>query len=114
MTELSGTLDGVGLPAIVRFLAGLNKTGCLRVTHDDWRGQIYFDAGQVTSASLGSRNGVPALDAMVQILVAGRFSFESDVRATIADATISLTPAAPAASRLRCPRRDRAAHRESQ
>jgi hypothetical protein len=40
MTELSGTLEGVGLPAIIRFLTGLNKTGCLRIVHDDWQGEI--------------------------------------------------------------------------
>ena len=37
MAELSGTLDGVGLPAIVRFLIGLKKTGSLRLTQLDWR-----------------------------------------------------------------------------
>jgi hypothetical protein len=90
MTELSGTLEGVGLPAIVRFLAGLNKTGCLHLAHDDWRGEIFFDAGQVTSASLGSRHGLPALDAMAQVLTGGSFSFESDARATGGDGAISL------------------------
>ena len=38
MTELSGTLDGVGLPAIVRFLMGLKKTGSLRLDQEDWHG----------------------------------------------------------------------------
>jgi hypothetical protein len=91
MTELSGTLEGVGLPAIVRFLAGLSKTGCLHIAHDDWRGEIFFDAGQVTSASLGSRHGLPALDAMVQVLASGSFSFESDARATAGEGAISLS-----------------------
>ena len=43
MTELSGTLDGVGLPAIVRFLSGLHKTGCLRIVHGEWRGEVFFN-----------------------------------------------------------------------
>ena len=51
MTELSGTFDGVGLPAIVRFLSGLNKTGCLRIVHHDWQGEIQFDAGKVIGAT---------------------------------------------------------------
>ena len=63
MSELSGTLEGVGLPAIVRFLTGLNKTGCLGITHSDLSGEIFFEAGQVTGASLGSRRGLAALDA---------------------------------------------------
>jgi hypothetical protein len=91
MTELSGTLEGVGLPAIVRFLAGLGKTGCLHITHDDWRGEVFFNAGQVTSASLGSRHGLPALDAMVQVMAGGSFSFESDARATDGEGAISLS-----------------------
>ncbi|MCA1646428.1 MAG: DUF4388 domain-containing protein [Chloroflexi bacterium] len=40
MTQLSGTLEGVGLSALVRFLGGLNKTGCLRIVNEDWRGEI--------------------------------------------------------------------------
>ena len=71
MTELSGTLVGVGLPAIVRFLSGLKKTGRLDVGLGDWGGEISFDAGRVTAASLGSRRGLPALDALVHAL-AGR------------------------------------------
>ena len=64
MTELSGTLEGVGLPAIVRFLAGLSKTGCLHIAHADWRGEIFFDAGQVggngLTNSLYSRSSLGA------------------------------------------------------
>ncbi|HEY0582321.1 MAG TPA: DUF4388 domain-containing protein, partial [Chloroflexota bacterium] len=82
MSELSGTLEGVGLPAIVRFLAGLKKTGCLRISHADLRGEIFFDVGQVCGASIGSRRGLSALDALVQALPGGSFTFESDVRPT--------------------------------
>lgn len=80
MTDFSGTLEGVGLPAIVRFLAGLQKTGCLRITHQDWRGEVYFDAGQVIGAALGSRQGLSALDALVQALPGGSFVFDADAR----------------------------------
>ena len=80
MTDFSGTLEGVGLPAIVRFLAGLQKTGCLRITHQDWRGEVYFDAGQVVGAALGSRQGLSALDALVQALPGGSFVFDTDAR----------------------------------
>ena len=45
MTELSGMLDGVGLPAIVRFLGGLKKTGCLRLSQQDWHGELYLMTG---------------------------------------------------------------------
>src|SRR5919206_2856544 len=80
MTELSGTLEGVGLPAIVRFLSGLDKTGCLRIAHQDWQGNVFFDGGRLVSASLGSKHGLAALDALVQALPGGSFSFDSDAR----------------------------------
>src|SRR5207237_2675224 len=80
MTELSGTLEGVGLPAIVRFLAGLRKTGALRISHEDWRGEVFFDSGEVVGAALGSRHGLSALDALMQALPGGAFVFDSDAR----------------------------------
>ena len=82
MTEFSGTLEGVGLPAIVRFLAGLEKTGCLRITHQDWGGEIHFDRGAIVSATLGSRKGLSALDALVQALPGAAFVFDGDARWT--------------------------------
>src|SRR5207244_610454 len=81
MTELSGTLEGVGLPAIVRFLTGLKKTGCLRISHQDWRGEVFFAAGQITSARLGSRRGLGAFGALVQSVATGDFAFDSDAPA---------------------------------
>src|SRR5947208_2307739 len=89
MTELSGTFDGVGLPAIVRFLSGLNKTGCLRIVHHDWQGEIQFDAGKVIGASLGSRQGLSALDGLVQVLRGGAFTFEDAARLAV-ESNISL------------------------
>jgi Domain of unknown function (DUF4388) len=80
MTDFSGTLEGVGLPAILRFLTGLKKTGCLRVTHGDWHGEIFFEDGRVIGASLGSRVGLAALDALVQALPTGAFEFDASWR----------------------------------
>jgi len=94
MTELSGTLEGVGLPAIVRFLTGLKKTGCLRIVHNDWRGEIFFDHGLVTGASLASRHGLTALDALVQALPGGSFTFDGAIQTAPREATISLGPEA--------------------
>lgn len=90
MTELSGTFEGVGLPAIVRFLSGLKKTGCLSIAYDNWRGHVFFDLGRVTGASLGSRQGLTALDALVQALPSASFAFEATSRVG-GEATISLS-----------------------
>ncbi len=77
MTELSGMLGGVGLPAIVRFLSGLQKTGRLHLSQDDWSGEVEFDAGEVTGATLGSRTGLAALDGMVEMFPEAAFDFDS-------------------------------------
>jgi uncharacterized protein DUF4388 len=81
MTELSGTLDGLGLSAIVRFLSGLHKTGCLRLAQYDWYGEVYFDAGQLTHAVFGSRTGISALDALIEVLPRASFTFDSHAAA---------------------------------
>ncbi len=77
MSELSGTLDGVGLPAIVRFLVGLRKTGQLRLSQGDWQGELLLTDGQVTGARLGSRNGLAAIDALLEVMPGASFRFES-------------------------------------
>src|SRR5439155_18069789 len=80
MTELSGTLESVGLPAILRFLTGLKKTGCLRVTHADWHGEVFFEDGQVIDASFGRRTGLGVVAAPVQALPTGGFEFDASWR----------------------------------
>ena len=79
MTELSGMLDGLGLTAIVRFLSGLHKSGCLRLSHDDWHGEMLFDKGRLVQATFGTRTGLPALDALVEVLPGASFNFDSQV-----------------------------------
>src|SRR5438105_385752 len=90
MTELSGTLDGVGLPAIVRFLGGLKKSGSLRLSQQEWRAEIFFDAGEVIEASFGSRNGIAALDAAIETLPRASFEFDPQAR-PIGDPSIRLS-----------------------
>ena len=78
MSELSGTLEGVGLPAILHFLGGLKKTGCLSVVQEGWAGEIFFVSGDVTNAAFGSRHGLQALDALVETLPRASFVFDSE------------------------------------
>jgi hypothetical protein len=90
MTELSGMLDGLGLPAIVRFLSGLNKSGLLQLSQKDWHGEIYFDSGRVTHATFGNRTGLMALDALVEVLQGAGFTFDSHTEPA-AEPTIQLS-----------------------
>jgi len=78
--EFSGTLEGAGLPAVVRFVCGLKKTGCLRLRQDEWHAEIGFEAGQLTTASFGSRDGLDALDAVVQVMPDASFTFDTRSR----------------------------------
>src|SRR4051794_40693343 len=77
-TQLSGALDGLGLPQVVRFLSGLRKTGWLRVEHGSWRGELFLDNGQVVAAACGSLRGLSAIDALVHVLPELRFTFTSE------------------------------------
>ena len=79
MTELSGILEGVGLPAIARFLAALKKTGCLQLGDQDWHADIFFRDGAITTAALGSRTGLAALEAMVEVFPGAQFNFDSQL-----------------------------------
>jgi len=75
VVELTGTLDGIGLPAIVRLLGELRETGVLRITSGTWRGELAFASGQLVSAQFGQDRGLDALDACVVMLAQGDFTF---------------------------------------
>jgi uncharacterized protein DUF4388 len=80
MTELSGTLEGLGLPTIARFLIAVKKTGCLQIGDHDWHAEIFFRDGSITSAALGSRTGLAALEAIVEVFPEAQFNFDSQLR----------------------------------
>ena len=93
MTELSGTLQGLGLPAIIRFLGGLKKTGCLRIAEHGWEGELFFEEGQLREARLGTRTGLAVLDALVETFSNGSFVFDSQAIFT-GEPAIRLSPQA--------------------
>jgi hypothetical protein len=78
MTELSGTLDGIGLFALLNFLAGLKSRGRLAITDRELSGALYFTDGRVVGASFGNDSGEVALDAIGLALGQGRFSFADE------------------------------------
>lgn len=84
MYELSGTLAGTGLPAVLRFLAELRKTGCLHLGTPDGAGQVYLDAGRVTGAVLADHDGLSALEQIMACADAAAFSFEATPVAPVA------------------------------
>ncbi len=75
MITLAGTLEGIGLPALVRFLSTLRSAGRLLVADDAWGGEIVFDQGEVVAASFGTERGLAALEAIALALPKAEFRF---------------------------------------
>ena len=73
--ELSGTLDGVGVGPLVRFLTELNAGGTLTIEHGPSTGVVFFEAGRVIGATFGQQRGWAALEAIALLLGHGRFVF---------------------------------------
>jgi hypothetical protein len=91
MTELSGTLEGIGLGPLVSFLAGLGKSGRLSVDDGPMGGEVFLEGGQVVGAVFDSEHGLPALDAIGLALGSGRFSF-AEQEGLLAEHNLTLTP----------------------
>jgi hypothetical protein len=92
MTELSGTLDGIGLAPLVSFLTGLGKSGRLTIADGPMVGEVFLEGGQVIGAAFDAERGLPALDAIGLALGGGRFGFaEQDTR--LVEHNVSLAPA---------------------
>jgi hypothetical protein len=77
MTELSGTLDGIGLQPLLGFLGGLRTSGNLIIEDQDWSGILALVDGQLVGATFGRERGLEALDAIFFALQHGRFAFRT-------------------------------------
>ncbi|MDQ3702613.1 MAG: DUF4388 domain-containing protein [Chloroflexota bacterium] len=75
MITLAGTLEGIGLPALLRFLSTLRPDGRLLVADDVWGGEVAFDQGEVVAATFGAEQGLAALEAIALALPNGEFRF---------------------------------------
>src|SRR5918911_4265065 len=92
MTELSGTLDGIGLAPLVGFLTGLGKSGRLTIADGPMAGEVFLEGGQVVGAAFDAERGLPALDAIGLALGGGRFGFaEQDT--SLVEHNVSLSAA---------------------
>jgi hypothetical protein len=78
MTELSGTLDGIGLFPLLNFLSGLKARGRLAIADRDLSGSLFLSDGRVVGATFGGDTGQVALDAIGLALGQGRFDFADD------------------------------------
>jgi hypothetical protein len=72
---LEGSLAGLGLLPLLRFLRSADKSGCLRLSRDGWTGQVCLHEGLLVAASFGRDRGLAALDAILLVLSDAQFSF---------------------------------------
>jgi ATP-binding cassette, subfamily B, bacterial len=72
---LTGSLAGLGLPALARFLAGLGRSGRLWIGPGPWLGEISFDRGRIIAAAVGQERGLVALEFIVLALPTAAFAF---------------------------------------
>jgi hypothetical protein len=78
MAELSGSLaNGTECVVILRFLAGLEKTGRMRLNHGAWDAEVALDQGRVISATAAGERGLPALELILLAIAEGEFVFET-------------------------------------
>ena len=91
MTELSGSLEGIGLVALVRFLTTVARSGRLVVSEGNLRGSLDLEDGALVGASFEQEHGLPALEAIALALGNARFDFR-DV-SDEAERNVRLAPA---------------------
>src|SRR5436853_579395 len=94
MAELRGSLEGIGFPALVGFLASLEKSGCLQLTSSQGGGTVSFTAGRVVAAAYGAERGLPALEALALALPRASFVFVDGALPPGDEPTIDLAPGA--------------------
>ena len=75
MVELRGSLNGIGLSAIVQLIGELRHTGSLELTKGPTRGVLDFDDGRLVAADFAADSGLTALAKLSLELSDGEFTF---------------------------------------
>ena len=83
---LQGTLDTFGLGDVLTLLASTGKTGRLRLDGDRGTGSLWFDSGEVVSATAGNVPGDSELtDVLFELLRFGHGEFTFGIGEAVAD-----------------------------
>jgi hypothetical protein len=85
MTQLSGSLAGIGLSALLRFLSDVRATGHLVVVDGDLQGVLSLDGGRLASAAFERERGLAALEAVALALGGGHFEVRPAAEPLVAD-----------------------------
>jgi hypothetical protein len=90
MVELKGSLNGIGLPAIVQLIGELHHSGSLELVKGPATGMLGFDDGRLVIASFEQEHGLTALAACVSSLRGGDFRFIEGIAA--GERSLDLSP----------------------
>jgi response regulator RpfG family c-di-GMP phosphodiesterase len=85
---VSGSLEEMGLPDMVQILAQGRKTGALKITAGNDRGEIHFVNGEIYNASFGKLKAEDAMYAMIR-LRSGDFALDPNFKAEARVITMS-------------------------
>src|SRR5229473_4258255 len=75
MVELKGSLNGIGLAAIVQLIGELHHSGSLELAKGPAVGMLGFDGGRLVIATFEQEHGLKALAACAATLLDGDFRF---------------------------------------
>ncbi|MGH2369594.1 MAG: DUF4388 domain-containing protein, partial [Chloroflexota bacterium] len=73
LADWSGSLQGIGLPEILGFLASAPASFRVGVEHGAWRGEVYLDHGTIVAAEFAGERGFAALNALALVPPEGQF-----------------------------------------
>src|SRR5258708_20292378 len=79
MVELKGSLNGIGLPAIVQLIGELRHSGSLELSKGSSHGVLDFDDGHLVAADFAETSGFKALAKLSLELSDGEFTFVEGV-----------------------------------
>src|SRR5713101_2016646 len=74
MVELKGSLNGIGLPAIVQLIGELRHSGCLELSKGSAHGVLDFDDGRLVAADFADEHGMQAVATLSLELADGEFT----------------------------------------
>jgi len=89
MTQLSGSLAGIGLSALLRFLSDVRASGHLVVVDGDLQGVLSLEGGRLASAAFERERGLDALEAVALALGGGHFELHPAAEPLVADLTLN-------------------------
>src|ERR1051326_2219277 len=68
MTELRGSLDGLGLDRVLQIMAEIQASGRLCIADATFSGEIVLQSGRVVGARFGPERGLEAVSSIVLAL----------------------------------------------